>query len=133
MGENPAREGQAVGMIERLSEAEAFLAADDPFLELSLVGEDPSQETAGRHGRKSGEAKPFTTQVAFKQLQDFQEEILGLSVVARGEASHAEVEISPHVEWNIPQRLGDSLGALAEAERFRRMTSHTEVEAHMNE
>ncbi len=66
MAENPAREDHAVGVIERLSEAEAFLAVGDPFLEPCLFGENPSQETAGRRSRKSGEAKPFTAQIAFK-------------------------------------------------------------------
>ena len=42
-----AREGQAIGVIERLGEADAFLAVGDPFLELSLVGENPSQIARG--------------------------------------------------------------------------------------
>ena len=83
MGEIPAREGQAIGVIERLSEADAFLAVGDPFLELSPVGENPSQITAGHHGRKSGLAKAFSAQITFEPLQDFQEKILGLSIVTR--------------------------------------------------
>ena len=47
--------------------------------------------TAGHHGRKSGETKSFQAPIAFKPLQDFQEEILGLSIVPRPEAGHAEV------------------------------------------
>ena len=132
MGENPAREGQAVGVIERLSEADAFLAVGDPFLELSLLGENPSQITAGHHGRKSGEAKAFPAQITFEQLQDFQEKLLGPSIVARPEAGRAEVEISRHLERNIPERLGNGLGVLAERERFRRMPSHPEVVAHID-
>ena len=119
-------------MIERLGEADAFLAVGDPFLELSPVGENPSQIAAGHHGRKSGEAKPFPAPITFEQLQDFQEKILGPSIVPRPEAGHAEVEIPRHLERNIPKRLGNSLGALAERERFRRMTSHPEVVAHID-
>mgnify|MGYP003296402366 CR=1 FL=1 len=61
-----------------------------------------------------------------------QEEILGLSIVPRPEAGHAEVEIPRHLERNIPKRLGNSLGALAERERFRRMTSYPEVVAQID-
>src|SRR5712691_5926725 len=50
-------EGQAVGVIQRLSEADAFLAVGDPFLELSPVSENHSQIAVGYQGRKSGEAK----------------------------------------------------------------------------
>ena len=132
IGESPAREGQAIGVIERLGEAEAFLAVGDPFLELSPVGENPRQITAGHHGRKSGEAKAFPAQITFEQPQDFQEKILGPSIVARPEAGHAEVEIPRHLERNISKRLGNGLGALAERERFRRMTGDPEVVAHID-
>jgi hypothetical protein len=119
IAENPAHEGQAVGVIERLGEAEAFLAVDDPFLELSPVGEPPSQITAGHHGRKSGEAKAFPAPITVKQLQNLPQKLLGLSVVAGAEAGQAEVEICRHPERNISKRLGKSLGALAERKRFR--------------
>src|SRR5712691_11246723 len=101
MGEAQAHVGHAVGVIERLSEADAFLAVDDPFVELSPVGENPSQIGADEHGGKSGEAKTFPAQITFKQLQDLQEKVLGPSIVARPEADPAEVEISRHLERNI--------------------------------
>jgi len=41
----------------------------DPFVELSPVGENPGQITAGHHGRKSDEAKEFPAPIAFKPLQ----------------------------------------------------------------
>jgi hypothetical protein len=65
IAESPGREGQAVGVIERLSEAEAFLAAGDPFPELTSVGNSPSQIAVGQHGRKSGEAKPLSAPITF--------------------------------------------------------------------
>src|SRR5215467_3279345 len=65
--ETKAHGGQAVGVIHRLSESNAFLAVGDPFLELSLVSEKPSQVTAGHHGRKSWEAKLFPAQITVKQ------------------------------------------------------------------
>src|SRR5262245_39154195 len=71
--------------------------------------------------------------MAFEQQQDVQDEILGPSIVARPHVGRAEVEIPPRLEWNISQNLGDGLGALAEPDRFRRMTSYPEVEAHMHE
>jgi hypothetical protein len=114
-------------VIERLGEADALLAVGDPFLELSSVGENQSQIAAGDHSRESGEAKTFPAQLTFKQLQDFQERILGPSIVPRAKAGHAEVEISRHLERNISKRLGKSLGVLAEHQRFRRMTSHPQV------
>ena len=131
-GESPGREGQAVGVIERLREAEAFLAVCDPFLERAPVGEDPSQIPAGHHRRKSGEAKAFPAPIAFKQVQDLPEKILGPSIVARPEAGHAEVEICRHLKRNIPKRLGNSLGILAEPECFRGMTSYPEVVAQID-
>ena len=130
--EHPQCEYLAVGVIERLSEAKTFLAVGDPFLEPSPVGENPSQKTAGDHRRKSGEAKSFPAPIAFKQLQDFQEKILGPWIVAQVEAGRAKVEASRHLERNIPQRLGDGLGALAERERLAQMTSHAEVVAQMD-
>src|SRR5262245_38095992 len=116
IGESPACEDQAEGVIERLSEADTFLAVDDPSLELSLVSENPGQITADTHGRKS---RLFPTQIAFGQRQDVQDEmILGPSIVARPYVNRAEVEIPQHLEWNISQNLGDGLGALAEPDRF---------------
>jgi hypothetical protein len=41
MGKNPARTDKAVGVIQRLSETDAFAAVGDPFLELSPLGENP--------------------------------------------------------------------------------------------
>ncbi len=70
-------------MIERLSEAEAFLAVNDAFLELSPLGENLTQKAADRHGRKSGLAKPLLTRKSFEQLQGMQEKILGPSMVPR--------------------------------------------------
>ncbi len=119
-------------MIQRLSEADAFLAVGNPCLELSPAGKNPSQIIAGHHGRKSGLAKAFPAQIAFEQPQDFQEKILGPSIVPSPEAGRAEVESSRHLKGNIPKRLGKSLGALAEPERFRRMTSHEEVVAQVD-
>src|SRR5262245_54869112 len=98
IGESPACEDQAEGVIERLSEADTFLAGDDPFLELSAVSENPGQVTADHHGRKSSVARVFPTQIAFEQRQDVQEEILGPSIVARPHVGRAEVEIPPHLE-----------------------------------
>ena len=103
-----------------------------PSLKLSPVGENPGQITAGHHGRKSGEAKAFPAPIASSHCSDFQEKILGPSIVARVEAGRAKVEISRHLERNIPERLGNSLGALAEPERFRRMTDNPEVVAHVD-
>jgi hypothetical protein len=114
-------------VIERLSEPEAFLAVSDPLLDLSLVSEHPSQVAAGHHGRKSGLAEPFPTQVAFEPLEDSQEKPLGLSIVTREEAGHAEVERPRHPERTIAKRLGDGLGALAEPERVRRMPGDPKV------
>src|SRR5262245_33170020 len=134
IGESPACEDQAEGVIERLSEADTFLAGDDPFLELSPVSENPGQITADHHGRKTTLAKLFPTQIAFEQRQDVQDEmILGPSIVARPHVGRAEVDVPPHLEWNISQNIGDGLGALAEPDRFRRMTSDPEVEAHLAE
>ena len=127
-----ARDGQAVGMIERLGETEAFLAVGDPLLELSPVAENPGQMTASHHGGKSGEAKAFPAQITFKQRQDFEEKSLCPSIVARAEAGQAEVEISRHLERNIPKRLGNNLGVPAERERFRRMTRNPEVVAQID-
>ena len=76
IGENPAREGQAVRVIQRLGEADAFLAVGDPFRELSPLGEDPSQIEAARRGRKSDEAKLFPTQNPFPPRKDLPEKIL---------------------------------------------------------
>ena len=121
IGERPAHVGHAVGVIERFTEADAFLRVGDPFLELSPLGEIPSQIAADRHGGKSSVAKPFPARISFEQLQDFQEKILRPSIVARPVAGHAEIEIARHLERNIPKRFGNSLGALAERERFRRM------------
>jgi hypothetical protein len=104
----------------------------DPFVEHSPVGENPGQITARHHGRKCDEAKEFSALIAFKPLYDLQEKILGPSIVSHPEAGHAEVEISRHLERNIPKRLGNSLGALAEPDRFRRMTSHPEVMAQID-
>src|SRR5712691_2064243 len=132
IGESPAHEGQAVGVIERFGEADAFLAVSDPLLELPPVGETPSQITAGHHGRKSGEAKPFPAPITFKQLQNSPEKILGPSIVPRREAGQAEVEVRSHLERNIPKRLGKSLGVLAEPKTFRWVTSHIEVVAHID-
>src|SRR5262249_19191377 len=132
IGKSPVREGQTVGVIERLSEAEGFLALGDPFLELSQVSEHPRRIGTDEHGRESGKTKPFPAPVAFKQLQGLQEKVLGLAIVARPEADRAEVEIPRHLERNIPKRLGDSLGVLAERKRFRRMTSFPEGVAHMD-
>jgi hypothetical protein len=67
-----------------------------------------------------------------KPLQDFPEKILRPSIVARVKAGHTEVEISRHLERNIPKRLGKSLGVLAERKRFRQMTSFPEVVAHID-
>ena len=58
-----------------------------------------------------------------EQVQDFPQKLRGLSRVSRKEAGRAEVEISRHLERNIPERLGKSEGVLAELERFRRMPS----------
>ncbi len=132
IGESPAHEGQAVGLIERFSEAEPFLAVGDPFLELSPVGESPSEITPSYHGRKSNLTKPFPAQTTFKPLQDFAEKILGPSIVPRPDAGHAEVEISRHLERNLPKRLGNSLGALAIRKRFLQITSFPEVVAHID-
>jgi hypothetical protein len=82
-------------VIEHLSNADAFLAVNDAFPELSPVGEHPSQMGADELGRKSGEAEPFPDQTTFKQLQDFQEKILGPSIVPGPEASRTEVENCP--------------------------------------
>lgn len=75
---------------------------------------------------------PWAMSGRTKQLQDFQEKILGPSIVARVEAGRAEVEISRHLERNIPERLGNSLGALAEREGFRRMTRNEELVAQID-
>jgi hypothetical protein len=127
-----AHDGQAVGVTQRLGEADAFLAMADALRELSLVGEHIVQIEAGHHGGKSGEAKSFPAQIPFEQPKDFQEKILGASIVPRPEAGPAEVEISCHLQRNIPERLGNSLGALAEPERLRGMPSHIEVVAHID-
>src|SRR5207245_9529340 len=103
---------------------DASLSVRDPYLKHSSVGKPPSQITAGHHGRKSGEAEPFPAQITVEQRQDFQEKILGPSVVARVEAGRAKVEVPRHLERNISERLGNSLGILAEREHFLRMTSH---------
>src|SRR6266478_2017345 len=132
IGENPATKSQAVRMIERFGEADAFLAVSASFLDLSPVGETPGQVTAGHHGRKSREGKPFPAPIAFKQLQDLPEEILGPSIGPRPEAGQAEVEVRGHLKLNIPQGLGKSLGTLAKPEAFHGMTSHVEVVAHMD-
>src|SRR5687767_10421747 len=116
MGEHPARIDQAVGVLERLREADAFLAVADPFLELSLVSENPSQMTEGLDARRCGLAKAFPAQISFEPLEDFPQKLLGLSIVARAHAGRAEVEISRHLEVNIPKRLANSLGVLAELE-----------------
>ena len=132
-GERPARASQAVGVIERLSDADAVLAVDDPFIELSTVGEDQIQIEPSHHGRKSGEAKAVSAPIAFEQLQHSQEKILGPSIVARPHAGRAEVEIPRDLELNIWKRLGNSLDVLAKRERFRQMTSLTKVVAHVDE
>ena len=108
IGQNPAREGEAKWVIELLSEADAFLAVGDSFLELSPVGENPSQIAAGHHGGKCGEAKPFPAPITFEPPQDLPEKILGPSIVPRPEAGRREVEISRHLERNILERLGKS-------------------------
>ena len=110
-------------MIDRLSEAEGFLAVSDPFLELSLLGQNPGQMNAARHTRKSDEASAVPASISFDQLQDFQKRSLGPSIVARQAAGRAEVEISCHLESKILERLGNRLGALAKHERFGRMPS----------
>src|SRR4029453_12151012 len=92
----------------------------------------PSQMAADARGRKCGLAKACGAPIAFEQLQGFQEMILGPPVVARPDAGRAQVPISRHLEWNIPKRLGNGLGVLAEREGFRRMTRHPEVVAQMD-
>src|SRR5262245_44228387 len=131
IGEGPALESQAVGVIERLGKAEPFLAVGRPFLELSLVGENPRQIGAKEHSRKAGETKSLLPQITLQQLQDVLEKLLGLSVVACPDAGRAEVEIPHDLQRNISKRLGDDLGALAERERFRRMTRLPEAMAQM--
>jgi hypothetical protein len=119
-------------VIERLSEPEGFLAVDDPFLERSPLGEDQGQIAGSHHHWKSGEAEPFPAEITLEQPQNFHEELLSPSIVAGTEARHTKVEISRHLKWNIVSRLGQSLRALAEAERFRRMTSYVEVVGHVD-
>src|SRR5215813_14915274 len=53
-------------------------------------------------------------------------------MLARPDTGHAEVQISRHLEPDISERLGNVLGALAEPDRFPRMTSHPEVVAQMD-
>ena len=124
-------------MIERFSEADTFLPAGDPLLEFSPVGQKPSQVTEGDHGRKSGETKPFAPAIAFEPLQDFQEKILGPSIVARMETSGPEVEVPRHLERKIADRLGKGHRRLAEGDRFARITSHivvvTKIDGHLPE
>src|SRR5262249_29427581 len=103
MGKNPAHQGLAIGVIERLSEAEAFLAVGDAFLELSLVSERKSQLSEGRHGGKCGLAEAFPAPITSEPLADPPEEILGPSIVPRPVAGHPEVEISRHLERNISE------------------------------
>src|SRR5262249_44042718 len=129
IGESPAYKGQTIGVIKCLGEVEALLVVGNPFLELSAVGVSPGQITGDSHGRKPGEAKPLPAQIAFKQPQAFLKTVLGLSIVARPDAGRADVEIPRHLESSISNRLGDGLGALAERERFRRMTSILEAMA----
>src|SRR5262249_21235966 len=74
----------------------------------------------------------FPAPIAVEQLQGFQEKILGPPVVARVDAGRAQGPISRHLEWNIPKRLGNGLGVLAEREGFRRMTREQEVVAQMD-
>ena len=58
---------QAVGVIERLREADRFLAVGDPLLESSLVRKNNNLLAAGHHGRKRHEAEAFPAQLSFKQ------------------------------------------------------------------
>ena len=93
-------------MIQRLSEADAFLAVGDPFVELSPVGENPSQITAGQHGRKASLAKPFPARNTFEPLEDFQEKIQGGS--PRG-------QWAPAAPLSTPSRLDGSWGPRVES------------------
>ena len=128
----PAPVGQAVGVIERLSEADAFLAVNDAFLELAPLGERPIQKDADRHARTCGLAKPFPTRKTFEQLQDMQEKTLTSPIVPGPDAGQSDIEIPRHLERNITKRLGNSLGVLAERTRLPRMTSHLEVVAQID-
>jgi len=106
------------------------MAVDDPFLEHSLPAESRSQIAADRHSSRSCETEPFAAQITFEQLQDVQETVLGPPIVRHPHAGRAELEISHHLERNVPKRLGNSLGVLANGERFLRMPRHPEVVAH---
>jgi hypothetical protein len=119
-------------VIEHFSDADAFPAVNDAVLELSQLGENPTQKAADRHGGKSGLAKQFLNRNSFEQLQDMQEKIRGPSILPRPDAGQSEIEISRHLEQNISKRLGNSLGVLAERAPFRRMTSHLEVVAQID-
>src|SRR6516164_6498516 len=71
------------------------------------------------------------TQIASKRLHHLPAKVLGLPIVAQGEAGHPQVEIRRDLELKIVNRRGDGLAAQAERAGFRRVTSDPEIVAHV--
>src|SRR5262249_17750873 len=132
MPQNPAREAETVGMIERLGEQDAFLRLRETLLELSPLVEQDGQVAAGHHRRKSGKTEALPVRIVFEQPQNLAEKMLGPSIVSREETGRAEVEIPGHLKPKIPERLSNRLRVVAKCERLPGMAGHPEVVTHVD-
>jgi hypothetical protein len=119
-------------VIDRLGDSEAFLAVGRAFLELATLGKGPCQKATGEHGGKPGQAEALTTEIAFQRLPDTPEQVLGPSILARGEAGSADVELGPDLEGKIRKGFGDGPGSLAECQRFGGLAGDPEIVTHVD-
>src|SRR5262245_59245283 len=132
MPQNPAREAEAVGMIERFGQADAFLCQRGALIEFSTLGKHHSQVAPGHHRRKSRKAKPLSVRIAFEQSENFAQKMLGPWIVSREEAGRTEVKIPSHLKPKVSERLPDRLRVVPECDRLFGMTGHPEVVTHVD-
>jgi hypothetical protein len=112
--QSPRCKTQAVGVIQGLCEANAFLSICQASFEIPALCEDHHQPAAGYDRWEELGAAMLTLQFAVEQHDSLLEMFYGAAKLAREEMRDATADTGIHSEWNVSELLADCLSSLGE-------------------